>query len=230
MFCPNCGCSNLSQYPANRPVADFFCVECGDDFELKSQSKAFGRKVADGAYSTKIDRLSSNNAPNLILLQYDKLDRVVLNLSVIPKFFFVPEVVEARKPLSASARRAGWIGSNILLEKIPLSGRIPVVKDGKVLDRSVILEEWCSLRFLERRAVKGRGWLLEVMNCLERIGADEFSIADVYKFEEHLKSAYPDNNNIRPKIRQQLQILRDNGVLDFLGGGRYRKRILLHER
>jgi len=30
------------------------------------------------------------------------------------------------------------------------------------------------------------------------------------------------NHNIRPKIRQQLQILRDLGFLEFLGDGSYR--------
>ena len=30
------------------------------------------------------------------------------------------------------------------------------------------------------------------------------------------------NRHVRPKIRQQLQVLRDLGLLDFLGGGSYR--------
>ena len=30
--------------------------------------------------------------------------------------------------------------------------------------------------------------------------------------------------NIRPRIRQQLQVLRDHHFLDFLGRGRYRLR------
>jgi type II restriction enzyme len=33
---------------------------------------------------------------------------------------------------------------------------------------------------------------------------------------------HPLNRNIRPKIRQQLQVMRDHGVLEFLGQGRYR--------
>jgi len=31
------------------------------------------------------------------------------------------------------------------------------------------------------------------------------------------------NNNIEAKIRQQLQILRDNGVVEFIGRGLYKK-------
>lgn len=34
---------------------------------------------------------------------------------------------------------------------------------------------------------------------------------------------YPGNNNVRPKIRQQLQVLRDRGWLEFNGRGVYRR-------
>ena len=33
---------------------------------------------------------------------------------------------------------------------------------------------------------------------------------------------YPGNRNVRPKIRQQLQVLRDQGFLQFTARGRYR--------
>jgi type II restriction enzyme len=72
MFCPNCGAPSLSQFPANSPVADFFCPSCTDQFEVKSQKKAFGAKVIDGAFSTKIERLSSATNPNLLLIGYDR--------------------------------------------------------------------------------------------------------------------------------------------------------------
>jgi type II restriction enzyme len=51
------------------------------------------------------------------------------------------------------------------------------------------------------------------------------SLADfgvVNLFEDKLGKLYPNNNNVRPKIRQQLQFLRDNGYLEFLSRGRYR--------
>ena len=34
---------------------------------------------------------------------------------------------------------------------------------------------------------------------------------------------YPRNQNVRPKLRQQLQILRDLGLVEFLGKGFYRR-------
>ena len=221
MFCPNCGCSKLARYPANRPVADFFCDQCGDQYELKSQSSAFGRKVADGAYYTKIERLASDTSPNLILLQYSREHRRVENLTVVPRYFFVPQAIERRPPLRSTARRAGWVGSNILLDRIPLSGRIAVVQSGLVRDRREVLDQWNRLRFIEERHGEARGWLLEVMRCVQMIGRSNFALADVYLFERELSAIFPRNNNVRPKIRQQLQVLRDGGYLEFLGNGRY---------
>lgn len=221
MFCPNCGSSTLARYPANKPVADFYCGRCGDQYELKSQSKAFGRKVADGAYFTKIARLASDTSPNLILLQYSREHRRVENLTVVPRYFFVPQAIERRPPLRSTARRAGWVGSNILLDRIPLSGQIAIVRSGLVRDRREILEEWNRLRFIEQRRGEARGWLLEVMRCVQLIGRPDFTLADVYMFEQELSAIFPFNNNVRPKIRQQLQVLRDGGYLEFLGNGRY---------
>lgn len=41
--------------------------------------------------------------------------------------------------------------------------------------------------------------------------------ADVYAHEAALAALYPGNNNVRPKVRQQLQVLRDRGWLEFNG-------------
>ncbi|MCB9805226.1 hypothetical protein H6769_06530 [Candidatus Peribacteria bacterium] len=37
-----------------------------------------------------------------------------------------------------------------------------------------------------------------------------------------LQEKYQGNNNIEAKIRQQLQLLRNNGYLDFIGRGKYK--------
>ena len=44
-----------------------------------------------------------------------------------------------------------------------------------------------------------------------------------YALEDNLSRLHPANRHVRDKIRQQLQILRDLGLLEFLGGG-YRLR------
>jgi type II restriction enzyme len=45
----------------------------------------------------------------------------------------------------------------------------------------------------------------------------------MYKIEKELRLLFPNNKNIRPKIRQQLQFLRDAGLLKFNGGGKYER-------
>jgi len=231
MFCPNCGAAKLSQFPANSPVADFFCATCSDQFEVKSKNAAsFGRSVADGAYDTKIARLTSKTNPNLLLLGYNKAAKEVRNVCIIPKHFFVPDIVQKRKPLAPTARRAGWVGSNILLNLVPESGRIFVLRNGVPEAKDEVLAKWQQTAFLREQSVEARGWLIEVMKAVEAIGRPEFELDDVYRFEQRLGALYPGNNNVRPKIRQQLQALRDHGYLEFLGRGRYRLRSLTQER
>lgn len=45
----------------------------------------------------------------------------------------------------------------------------------------------------------------------------------MYQFEENLKLKYPNNNFIKDKLRQQLQILRDKGIIEFIGRGKYKR-------
>lgn len=45
----------------------------------------------------------------------------------------------------------------------------------------------------------------------------------MYAYEGVLSTKYPLNKNVRPKIRQQLQILRDMGIIEFTQPGIYRK-------
>jgi type II restriction enzyme len=62
------------------------------------------------------------------------------------------------------------------------------------------------------------------MKCVETIGKTDFNIEDVYAFEKQLGLLYPENKNVKAKIRQQLQFLRDRGYLDFMSRGYYRLR------
>ena len=109
IFCPACGTS-IKNYENNRPVADFYCPKCAEEYELKSKKDGMAKKIVDGAYSTMIERLQSSNNPNFFFLNYNPVQFEVHNFLVIPKHFFVPEIIEKRKSLSAEARRAGRTG------------------------------------------------------------------------------------------------------------------------
>jgi type II restriction enzyme len=78
------------------------------------------------------------------------------------------------------------------------------------------------LRPLEKLKVEARGWTLDVLNVVRGLGRREFTLAEVYAQEAALARLHPENRNVRPKIRQQLQVLRDLGLVEFLGHGRYR--------
>lgn len=223
IFCPNCGHVNIDKYPNNKPVADFYCSNCKEDYELKSKRDSVGAKMVDGAYRTMIERLQSSNNPNFFLLNYNLQSFEVLNFLVIPKHFFVPEVIEKRKPLSSTARRAGWVGCNILLNHIPQTRKIFFVRDGEIEPKEKVLSDWKKTLFLrDEKEIIAKGWLLDTMLCVEKIGSKEFSLDDVYAFENELSKKHPDNRHIKDKIRQQLQALRDRGYLEFTSRGNYR--------
>lgn len=221
-FCPNCGNSCVNKFPNNTPVADFYCERCNEEFELKSSQSRRVRKVVDGAYDTMIRRLQENNNPNFFFLHYDKLDFKVRNFFVIPKHFFIPNIIERRPALRSRAKRAGWVGCNILIENLPQSGKIFIVRDNNPVPQNEVLVSWQRTAFLgEEESTTSKGWLLDIMKCIESINRPSFSLDDIYAFEQRLQQLYPKNHHIKAKIRQQLQILRDKQYLNFTNRGTY---------
>lgn len=223
IYCPNCGHLNIDKYRNNMPVADFFCSNCKEDYELKSKKGSVGTKIVDGAYRTMIDRLQGTNNPNFFLLNYDLINFSILNFFVIPKHFFVPDIIEKRKALSQTAKRAGWIGCNILLQSIPQTGKIFFVRNKQIEPKEKVFADWKRTLFLrEEKELSAKGWLLDIMRCVDRLGKKEFGLDEVYTFENELSLLHPENKHIKDKIRQQLQILRDKNYLRFLGNGKYK--------
>ena len=224
IYCPHCGNSKIRHFPNNRAVADFYCPACKNEYELKSKKSSIGHKITAGAYDTFIQRITSNHNPDFFILTYNKDGLYVENLWMIPKHFFVPEIVEKRRPLSSTARRAGWIGCNILLGKIPMQGHISIIKNCIPNKKASVIEQVQRSTLLNINDINARGWLLDVLTYINNIPNQEFSLEEIYNFENALSTKHPQNHSIRPKIRQQLQLLRDKGFLQFLGHGIYRKK------
>lgn len=223
VYCPNCGHLDIEKYGNNKPVADFFCFNCKEDYELKSKKDFIGTKIVDGAYRTMIERLQNTNNPNFFLLNYDLHNFSVLNFLVIPKHFFIPDIIEKRIALSQTARRAGWIGCNILLQNIPQTGKIFFVKNQQIEPKENVIANWQKTLFLrEEKEISAKGWLLDVMRCVDKLGKKEFTLDEIYAFENELALLHPENRHIKDKIRQQLQFLRDKGYLEFVESGKYR--------
>ena len=222
MFCPSCG-GRLHNYENNRPFADFHCPICVLDFELKSKKNSFGKKIASGDYTSMIAKLQNENKQNMMFLSYLAEVLETNDFFVVPKHFIIPEIIEERTPLKETARRAGWIGGNILFDKIPQAGHIYYIRKQIIIPKQEVLEKWAYTLFLQEVSqTESKGWLIDIMHCIDSIGKNEFTLSELYEYEKVLAELHPENNHIKDKIRQQLQVLRDKGYLNFEGRGEYR--------
>ena len=129
---------------------------------------------------------------------------------VMPKNRFTP-----------AAQRAGWIGCNILLERIPQDGKIAIVSYGSTVAERDVRREFARVQRLAEVPPTVRGWTLDILNTIRKLGASHFSLGELYRYESELMALHPHNKNVHPKIRQQLQVLRDLGLIEFTSPGNY---------
>jgi type II restriction enzyme len=220
LYCVSCPAKRLYGTKANTAAFDFVCHSCESRYELKASRQWNEARVLDAAYETMMEAIASDSRPHLVVMQYSE-QWMVRNLLLVPSFFFTESIIEKRKPLARSARRANWVGCNILLKSVPPEGRIRLVADGRAANVKAVRDAFRSIQPISRMQVDRRGWLLDVWRCVHELGKRRFSLLDVYAAEDALSNLHPRNRNVRPKIRQQLQVLRDLGVLRFLGRGYY---------
>lgn len=220
-YCPNCNTQPLREFADGKPVADFYCSTCTEQYELKSKKATLSNIINDGAYKTMIERINSDDNPSFFFLTYSKA-LTVNNFMIIPKHFFTPDIIIKRNPLSATAKRAGWVGCNIDLRHVPESGKIFLVKDQHVIPRNNVTQQFQKTLFLREQSSTSRGWTLDVWQCVDRLNI-HFSLNQAYAFSDELQLKHPNNNHIKDKIRQQLQVLRDKGIIEFISRGNYRK-------
>jgi len=221
-YCPCCGELQLNEFENNSPVADFYCIKCLEEFELKSKNGKLSNTIADGAYATMIERINSNNNPNFFFLTYTK-EWSVNDFLIIPKQFFSPEIIIKRAALSETAKRAGWVGCNIDISKVADAGKVFLIKNSQIINQEIVTETFNKTLFLRTQKKESKGWILDTLACVDAIKKECFSLDEIYKFEEKLRLKYPQNNFIKDKLRQQLQLLRDKGIIEFVGRGQYRK-------
>ena len=137
LFCPICG-KTFTESSNNTKVYDFSCVECEQFFQLKAHAKKIGKKLIGSEYYSFIKSLEESIIPNFLLMHYEleEGEIIVQRVIFIPKTFITPEVVEKRKPLSSTAKRAGWTGYNLLLDKIPTYGITEMLTSCKIKDKT----------------------------------------------------------------------------------------------
>ena len=220
-YCISCESDNLLPTATNSKASDFICPICSERYELKTFRAEPKKRLVDGAYSALISRIQSGSVPTLMLMERSESWKI-LALTAVHHLFLTPEVVEKRKPLSPRARRAGWIGCNIRLDLIGTDARIPLIRSGVLADRDSIREQFRKFKRLKDVPVALRGWTTFTLKAVRGLKRTEFSLSEVYALEQDFIAHYPNNHNIQAKIRQQLQVLRDLGFLEFKGDGCYK--------
>ena len=223
MYCPICGEVSIRRAEPNAPVKDYVCEHCKSQYELKSKksiSDTYPKVVPDGVYNTMIGRITSLDNPSFFFLHYDRY--AVNNLIIVPKCFFTPQVIIKRKPLKEEDVRAGWEGCSIQLGSIPNVAKIPIIHNGEVRKIDDVVREYNRVYSLQSKTLEGRGWWRDTLHLVERLD-ETFTLKQMYSFVNELQMKYPENNHIPDKIRQQLQFLRDKGLIEFKGNGVYRK-------
>lgn len=222
LFCASCDSPELTRTKTNTPTIDFVCPDCDALFQLKSQGRKLSGSLADGAYSRMSRAILADETPNLFALHYEPEKWSVRNLILVPRFSYTLSVIKKRNPLSPGARRHDWVGCTILLAEIPQEAKIPIISDGKVSLAEDVRKRYRRLKKLGGMSVEARGWTLDVLQAVHTLNKKQFSLNEVYSLEDRLARLHPANRHVRDKIRQQLQVLRDLGLVDFLGSGCYR--------
>lgn len=142
LYCVNCESDELERLPANTPVADFRCATCHAQYQLKGKNGRFGGTIAGAAYQPLLDAVREKRCPEFVLLEYDvRFSSVVFALAVPGNGITEARIIK-RRELSASARRAGWVGCNIDVEGLP---RVALVRP-EVVDPADARGRWNELR------------------------------------------------------------------------------------
>ncbi len=175
LYCPACDSDCLTGSKPNKPAFDFSCANCEQPFQLKALRHWNPKKVVDAGYNAMVGAIRADKTPNLLLLQYSPSWQVQ-NLLLIPRVFFLESIIEKRRPLGPNARRAGWVGCNILLSQIPPEGKIPMVSGGMPLQKEKVRAEFSRVEGLADLPPSVRGWTIDVLRTIRRLGKVDFSL------------------------------------------------------
>lgn len=130
-LCPKCKRGKLKQLIGNFKCADVICDFCGFLAQLKTPTiKSPTEKITTilgGAWTVQKEKIKAGILHPLYIVRI--LNGKPLRIDYISADFLKPEMFVPRKPLSETARRAGWQGFYYDLTK---------------LDSNVIVQVWPS--------------------------------------------------------------------------------------
>jgi hypothetical protein len=127
--CPRCNKpKQLTRLPANFQCADVICKFCGflaqvKATKLRGTTTELPAVILGAAWGPQHEQIIAGIYHGLYVVCYDSAEKLV-RIDFIPAHILqvTPEVFEPRKPLSESAKRAGWQGFMIRLDKLPAVG------------------------------------------------------------------------------------------------------------
>lgn len=130
-----------------------------------------------------------------------------------------------RYPASIGLEELEGLRESVAAIKVSLPAG-PIIPDGseRYVDGAPALEADFSISD-DAALVQGlKGWKRLTLRGVLDMPEEGFHIVDLLAVCEPVAAGeYPRNNNVREKLRQQLQLLRDLGLVEFLGKGFYRR-------
>ena len=104
--------------PPNTHLLDAICVNGKHEVQVKAFSGIAGDKITGAAFEPIRKRLFEGVLPDYLLISYDRPREVVVLAEYIDGETIVRERIVRRRPLSVTARRAGWVGAVIDLQDL----------------------------------------------------------------------------------------------------------------
>jgi len=126
--CIKCNFINYEKCKINEKSKDIICNNCCQNYQIKAKcvtqnqinnilsKKIF--KTVGGEYTTTIHNINQNI--DYIIILYEKKSYNIKNILYIQSESINTECIIPRNPLSATARRAGWQGCNIIFKNFKI--------------------------------------------------------------------------------------------------------------
>lgn len=199
-FCPKCGAAIVEGY--------MFCIGCGEFLPAILDDEEVQVPEAPAEPDIQLDAVLD------MVMEAEKKSAEAPAAKEPPKPVEAPAAKKQAKPVEASA---------VTEPPRPAATKKSAKTSAKPATPPVATRgQTSSTETPTTDNAKPRGWFNDVRSVMERMG-DEFTLQDMYAYEDELAAKYPSNRNVRAQIRHQLQVLRDKGYVEFLGKGRYRK-------
>jgi len=220
LLCPYCGKTYLSQASTRNKSLEFCCPICSERYELKYKNGPFQDTLYIGAYQPIFQKIELLDNPNFLFLEYASKELYIKNLFLIPRYFFCVDTIQKRQPLTSLTRRQGWVGCDILFQRIPTEGFIYIVENMTEHTIEEILEKRGRTNFMRSYKPRAREWIIDLLNLIQD---REFTLEEMCSYAPIMEIRYAGINNAEDRIRKVLQILRRNEIIAYAGNGKYVK-------